>query len=44
MAIIMLGTVAAFCLIVIVLGVIYVKRSKENRSAFFNYTKHAEDA
>ena len=45
MAIIMMGIVAAFCLIAIVIGVFWVKRLlRENHGASFNYAKPSEDA
>ena len=44
-AIIMMGIVAAFCLIAIVIGVFWVKRLlRENHGASFNYVKPSEDA
>ena len=41
---VMLGIVAVFCLAAIAVGVFWVKRSKEDQHASFNYAKHTEDA
>lgn len=43
-AIILLGIIAAFCLIAIIIGVFWVKRANENHGASFGYAKHTEDA
>ena len=43
-AIILLGIIAAFCLIAIIIGVFWIKQANENHGASFGYAKHTEDA